>query len=114
MSYKQVILVRQDLKLPKGKLSVQCSHASVQAVLKSHKDDIEKWRSDGMKKVVLKVKDREELMKYKAMAEDNGLVTALITDAGRTVVEPGTVTCLGIGPDKEKKIDKVTGKLKMV
>ncbi len=34
-TYKQVILVRQDLKLPKGKLADQAAHASVEAVLKS-------------------------------------------------------------------------------
>ncbi len=111
---KQVILVRTDLKLPKGKMAVQCAHASTEAVLRSHKDDLTKWRSIGMKKVVLKVTDDKELIKYKNLAEDSGLVTALITDAGRTVVEPGTITCLGIGPDKEEKIDKVTGHLKMV
>jgi PTH2 family peptidyl-tRNA hydrolase len=114
MSYKQVILVRQDLKLPKGKLSVQVAHASTEALLRSHKDFIEKWRSEGMKKVVLKVEDEKELLKFKEFAEDLNLVTALITDAGKTVVEPGTVTCLGIGPDKEEKIDRITGKLKMV
>ena len=48
------------------------------------------------------------------MAEDAGIKTALITDAGHTVVEPGTITCLGIGPDLEEKIDKVSGKLKMM
>lgn len=111
---KQVILVRQDLKLPKGKLAVQCSHASSTALIKSHKDDIKKWQVGGMKKVVLRVKDLDELLKYKDQAEDLGLVTALIEDAGKTVVAPGTITCLGIGPDKEEKIDKVTGKLKMV
>ncbi len=114
MSYKQVILVRQDLKLPKGKLAVQCSHASVAALIKSHKDDIAKWQSEGMKKVVLKVKDEDELLIHKRNAEDLGMVCALIEDAGKTVVEPGTVTCLGIGPDKEDKIDKVTGKLKIL
>ena len=62
---KQVILVRQDLKLQKGKMSVQCAHASVGAMVKSHKDDISKWQSQGQKKVVLKVKDLDELMKYK-------------------------------------------------
>jgi len=67
-----------------------------------------------MKKVVLKVKDLDELLKYKQQAEDLGLVTALIEDAGKTVLKPGTVTCLGIGPDKEEKVDKVSGKLKMV
>jgi PTH2 family peptidyl-tRNA hydrolase len=114
MAYKQVILVRQDLKLPKGKLAVQSAHASSAALIKSHKDDIKKWQARGMKKVVLKVKDAKELFKYKQQAEDLGLVTALIEDAGKTVVKPGTVTCLGIGPDKEEKIDKVSGKLKMV
>ena len=48
------------------------------------------------------------------MAEDAGLKCALITDAGHTVVEPGTKTCLGIGPDDEKKIDLITGKLKIM
>lgn len=112
MLYKQVIVVRQDLKLPKGKLSAQVAHASVNALLKSHKDDIKKWKDEGMKKVVLKVKDLSELMEYKRKAEDAGLVTALIEDAGLTVVEPGTITCLGIGPDKEERIDNITGNLK--
>ena len=112
--YKQVILARQDLKLSKGKLAVQSSHASVAALLKSHKDDIAKWQSQGMKKSVLKVADLKELLEFKQKAEDAGLVAALITDAGRTHLEPGTVTCLGIGPDKEDKIDKITGHLKLV
>jgi peptidyl-tRNA hydrolase, PTH2 family len=111
---KQVILVRTDLNLPKGKLAAQVAHASSEAVLRSHKDDLTKWRTSGMKKVVLKVEDDKELYKYKGYAEDVGLVVALITDAGRTVVEPGTVTCLGIGPDKEEKIDLITGSLKML
>ena len=114
MSYKQVILVREDLKLPKGKLAAQCSHASVDSVIKSDKKLVEAWKKEGAKKVILKVKDEKELFKYKQMAEDNGLKTALITDAGRTVLEPGTITCLGIGPDLEEKIDKVSGKLKMM
>ena len=114
MGYKQVILVRMDLKLPKGKMAVQCAHASSSALIKSHKDDIKKWQSEGMKKVVLKVDGLNELLKYKQQAEDLGLITALIEDAGKTVLEPGTVTCLGIGPDKEEKIDKVSGKLKCV
>ena len=114
MVYKQVILVRNDLKLPKGKLASQVSHASVSALLKSHKDDISAWKKEGMKKVVLKVNDEKELFKFKQKAEDFGLIVALITDAGKTVVEPGTITCLGIGPDKEDKIDKITGKLKMI
>ena len=111
MTYKQVILVRKDLKLPTGKTAAQSSHASVEAVLKSDKDDIKQWKNQGMKKIVLAVKDQEELLKYKHLAEDAGLVTGLITDAGHTIVEPGTMTCVGIGPAKEEKIDEITGQL---
>jgi len=114
MSFKQVILVRQDLKLPKGKLAAQCSHASVECIFKTNKEITQKWKTEGGKKVILKVEDEKELLKYKNEAESNNLKTALIKDAGRTVLEPGTITCLGIGPDKEEKIDEVTGKLKMV
>lgn len=114
MSYKQVILVREDLKLPKGKLAAQSSHASVDATLKSNRKIVDLWKKEGGKKVILKVKDEQELLKYKAMAEDLGLKTALVTDAGRTVLEPGTITCLGIGPDLEENINKVSGKLKMM
>jgi PTH2 family peptidyl-tRNA hydrolase len=112
--YKQVIVVRQDLKLTKGKMAAQASHASVEAVLKSHKDDATAWQEQGMKKVVLKVADLKELQDIKRKAEDAGLVTALITDAGHTHLAPGTATCLGIGPDKAEKIDKVTGHLKLI
>ncbi|MBI2101136.1 peptidyl-tRNA hydrolase [Candidatus Woesearchaeota archaeon] len=114
MPYKQAILVREDLKLPKGKLAAQSSHASVDATLKSDKKVVDAWKMGGGKKVVLKVNDERELLKYKQTAEDYGLRTALITDAGHTVLEPGTITCLGIGPDLEEKIDKVTGKLRMM
>ena len=114
MMYKQVILAREDLKLPKGKLAAQSSHASVDATLKSDKKMVDLWKKDGGKKIVLKVKDEKELFKYKQIAEDNGLKTALIKDAGHTVVEPGTITCLGIGPDSEEKIDGITGNLKMM
>ena len=114
MKYKQVILVREDLKLPKGKMSAQVSHASVDCVLKSDKKLVEKWKDQGGKKVVLKVDDEKELFKCMSMLENEGIKVALIKDAGHTVVEPGTITCLGVGPDMEEKIDKITGKLKMV
>lgn len=114
MSMKQVILVRQDLKLSKGKLAVQVAHASVDCVLKSLRSKVDGWRKEGMKKVVLKVKDIEELYKFIQAANNAGLVTALITDAGLTQLAPGTTTCLCIGPDEDEKIDDITGKLKLL
>ena len=80
MSYKQVILVRDDLKLPKGKMAAQCAHASVEAVLRSDKDIIKKWRLEGMAKIVVKVTDKKELFRYMQMAKDSDLTTALITE----------------------------------
>lgn len=111
---KQVILARNDLKLPKGKLAAQCAHASVEAVLKSDKDTVKYWQSEGQKKIVLKVENEKELIHYFQKAKDLGFIASLITDAGKTVVAPGTKTCVAIGPDDENKIDTLTGILKMM
>lgn len=114
---KLVILARQDLKLPKGKLAAQVAHAAVEATLKSMKsakDKVAEWRSQGQKKIVLKVKDEREMLKYMQLAKDEGLTTATITDAGKTVIAPGTKTCVGIGPDDEERIDSITGELPMM
>ena len=110
---KQVILVRQDLNLPKGKLAAQVAHAAVDAVLKTDKETIAEWRAEGAKKVVLKVKDEKELRDYQKKADRAGLRTVLIADGGLTVVPPGTITVLGIGPDEDKKIDACVGMLKL-
>ena len=112
MELKQVILIRADLNLPKGKMAAQAAHASVEATMNSDKHLVQEWRSHGSKKVVLKVADERELIKYLQLAKDFGLKTAMITDAGKTVIAPGTKTCVGIGPDDENKIDELTGELK--
>jgi PTH2 family peptidyl-tRNA hydrolase len=111
---KQVILVRMDLKLPSGKLAAQCAHAAVECVLKSDEAKVSSWRKEGMPKIVLKVADLKELKKYLQLAKDMKVVTAMITDAGHTVVEPGTITCLGIGPDKDQTIDNIVHELKLL
>ncbi len=114
MEYKQVIIVRKDLKMEKGKIASQASHASVDAVLKSDKKIVKEWRNQGMKKSILKVNDKKELLVYLDLAKKAGLKTSLITDAGKTAFHStSTTTCLAIGPDEEKKIDLVTGNLKL-
>ncbi|MBN2458953.1 peptidyl-tRNA hydrolase [Candidatus Woesearchaeota archaeon] len=113
MEYKQAILVRQDLKLPAGKMAAQAAHASVECIFRADKSLVKAWRAEGMGKIVVKVADEKELYSYVQQAKDLGIATAVITDAGHTVVEPGTVTCAGIGPDTAEKVDKVIGKLKL-
>ncbi|QQG38547.1 MAG: peptidyl-tRNA hydrolase [Candidatus Woesearchaeota archaeon] len=111
---KQVILVRQDLKLSRGKASAQVAHASLESAMKSDKETVSEWRNEGAKKVILKVKDEKELLDFQKKAKQVKLTTSLITDAGKTHLDPGTITCLAIGPDKEEKIDKITGHLKLI
>lgn len=109
-----VILVRRDLKMSTGKISAQCSHASVEAVLKSNKTKVLKWQLEGSKKVILKVNSLKELKKYEKLAKKAKLKTALIKDAAKTFFKKPTYTVLAIGPDQDKKIDNITGKLKIL
>ncbi len=116
MEYKQAIVVRTDIKMEKGKLASQVAHASVAAAYKSWKERkrvFEKW-FPYMKKVVLKVGTKEELVALFEKAKKEGLIAELIRDAGKTQIPPGTITTLGIGPDEEEKIDKIVGELKLL
>jgi len=111
---KQVIIARKDLRLSKGKLAAQVAHASVDAVLKSDRKTVAEWRGEGMPKVVLSAKDETELKNLIQKARTLGLVTSLIADAGLTEIPKGTLTAGAIGPDDEKKINKVTGNVKLL
>lgn len=112
--YKQAIIVRKDLKWGKGKLAAHVAHAAVAAAFSAEKNVIEFWQKNGSKKVVLKVRDLNEMKKIFSAAKKKKLPTAMISDAGFTQLPRGTVTSLAIGPAKEKEIDRITGKLKLL
>jgi PTH2 family peptidyl-tRNA hydrolase len=111
---KQAIIIRTDLKMGKGKIASQCSHASIAAFLNASKEDKEEWVSGGMKKIILKASGEKELMNLFKEAKKEKLPSELIRDAGLTQIEPGSMTALGIGPAEDGKIDKITGKLKLL
>ncbi len=115
--YKLVVLVRNDLKMGKGKIAAQVGHAAVECALFTEKKDkrtFDAWYRSGQPKIVLKVDSLEELDKYRMIASSNKIHIAVITDAGRTQVDPGTITCMGLGPAPASEIDKITGELKML
>jgi PTH2 family peptidyl-tRNA hydrolase len=111
---KVVVVVRLDLDISRGKTAVQVAHAAVMCALESRtkaKPWFQRWIDGGQRKVVLKVPDLKALRELHARAEREGLVAVLVQDAGLTEVEPGTLTCLGIGPAPDEVVDKITGQL---
>ncbi len=115
--YKMVIVTRSDLPLSAGKLAAQVSHAAVECTLLTKKNKSEwfsKWQREGAKKVVVKVETLYEFFPLKEKAEDLGICTAIISDAGHTEIPEGTQTVLGIGPAPSNLIDQVTGELPLL
>lgn len=115
--YKQVIAVRTDLKMSKGKTAVQVAHGSISAYLKTRKhypDWADKWVSEGQKKVTVKVKSEEEIHELAEKARRLNIPFAVINDAGLTQLPPGTTTAIGIGPSLEQNIDKISKELPLL
>lgn len=113
---KQVIVVRTDLGMGKGKIAAQVGHACVlgaEHVRKSNPEWFNKWWM-GQEKVVVKVEGIKELDEIKKAAIDLGLPWSEVTDAGHTQIAPRTTTCISIGPAPEELVDKITGDLKLL
>jgi peptidyl-tRNA hydrolase, PTH2 family len=108
---KQVIVVNSALGLPPGKMAAQVAHAAVGAFLRASRSQQRLWLEAGMPKVVLSSASESAMLAIHREAKVAGLPVALVRDAGRTVVQPGTATCVGIGPDSSDKIDTITGNL---
>ena len=115
--YKQVIAVRTDLGMSKGKMAVQVAHGSVSAAERARVTKQEEWRAwmrEGQKKVAVKVISEEEILELRRQAITHSLPHAIIRDAGMTELPPGTLTVIGIGPAKAKAVDAVTKDLKLL
>ncbi|MBU5689576.1 MAG: peptidyl-tRNA hydrolase Pth2 [Candidatus Aenigmatarchaeota archaeon] len=112
--YKQVIVLRKDLKMSTGKAAAQAAHASLKAVEKARKNVVFMWNLVGAKKVVLAAENESQLKEIYENARKAKLPCSIIKDAGKTHLKPGTLTAVAIGPDNERKIDEITGKLKML
>lgn len=114
---KQVVVMRTDLGMGRGKMAAQSGHACVMGadrVKRTHPGWYDAWWAGGQKKVALKVPGLDELLRIRAAAAAAGLPYQVVSDAGHTQLDPGTVTCMSIGPAPESAIDKITGDLKLL
>ncbi|KAM3868809.1 peptidyl-tRNA hydrolase 2, mitochondrial [Diretmus argenteus] len=114
--FKMILVVRNDLKMGKGKVAAQCSHAAVSAykqVQRRNPELLKQWEYCGQPKVVVKAPDEESLIDLLTHAKEVGLPVSLIQDAGRTQIAPGSRTVLGVGPGPADLVDKITGHLKL-
>ena len=115
--YKQVIVVRSDLKMSRGKIAAQAGHAAVSAAeeaRKLHPIWWKAWLNEGQCKIAVKVRSEKELLTLEEESKELELPSALICDMGLTQLPPNTATCLGIGPAPSEKVDKITGKLTLL
>ncbi len=115
--YKQVIVMRTDLKMSRGKIAAQAGHAAVSAAEEARKrysDWWKAWMAEGQCKIAVKAESEQELLELEEKAKRSKLPTALIIDRGLTELPPDTITCLGIGPAPSTQIDAITGKLPLL
>ena len=97
----------------RGKIAAQSAHASVASLEKVTTVAYNAWVAQGMKKIVLKVGSKKELLDLFMRAKKK-FPTALIKDAGMTQIKPGTITCIAIGPAEEIDINLLTKDMKLL
>ncbi|KAL9440258.1 hypothetical protein AB3S75_019005 [Citrus x aurantiifolia] len=114
---KLVLVVRQDLKMGSGKIASQCAHAATgmyAELMQSDRHLLRKWEQCGQPKIVVTCKNQQEMNKLWEVAENTGLPTFVVADAGRTQVSAGSKTVLAIGPGPKYLVDSVTGKQRLL
>ena len=134
---KQVIVVRKDLNMRKGKIAAQVAHASMKAVMsgpdcaiirhdygdmleiflgKKEEDPLNIWLASKFTKIVVGVDTYEEFKELVKKVQESDLkYKAVIVDSGATEFNGvPTVTCMALGPDWPEKLDAITGHLKLI
>lgn len=114
--FKMVLVVRNDLKMGKGKIAAQCSHATLglyKKVLYRAPKALNRWEMCAQPKVVLKIESEEDMLVLQERAKSLKLPTHITIDAGRTQIAPNSRTVMAIlGP--VEVVDDVTGGLKLL
>jgi peptidyl-tRNA hydrolase, PTH2 family len=124
---KQVIVVRRDVNMRKGKLATQVAHASMKFILDNNESEradellvklsnVEAlWITGPFTKVVVGCDSEDDLKRLIARAEIDGIEVHTVIDSGATEFHGvPTLTCAAFGPDKSEVIDEITGHLKLM
>jgi len=119
---KQVIVMRKDLNLSKGRLVTQGAHASIaflthrtrgyngESLLLSKAE--KEWVDGTFYKICVGVDSEKELLDIGYNAIAMGILVRYIEET--TGFDKPTITCLSIGPDYSSIIDTVTKHLKLL
>lgn len=113
---KQMIVMRKDLNMRKGKMIAQGAHACMKATL-MHLDhpNVKEWLNGKFTKIAVSVDSEAELLLILQKARDAGLIAELVTDAGLTEFSgQPTNTCIAVGPATHEDLLPVTGHLKLL
>ncbi|TQE00658.1 hypothetical protein C1H46_013707 [Malus baccata] len=114
--FKMVLVVRNDLKMGKGKIAAQCSHATLglyKKVLHRAPKALNRWEMCAQPKVVVKIESEKDMLVLQERAKSLNLPTHITIDAGRTQIAPNSRTVMAIlGP--VEVVDDVTGGLKLL
>jgi PTH2 family peptidyl-tRNA hydrolase len=119
---KQVIVMRRDLGMRRGKEIAQGAHASmiwlafrIRQPGYTFTEAERRWLEGRFTKVCVRVDSEEELLAIVQRAQESGLSVHLCVDAGRTEFHGvPTPTCCAVGPDLPERIDPITGQLTLL
>lgn len=118
---RMALVVRTDLKMTKGKAAAQCAHAALgcyRLMLQDGNESqnltlLKRWERSGQAKITLQVKSKEDMDLLFAQAISMNINSYIVHDAGRTQIEAGSATVLGLGPAPKIVLDQVTSDLKL-
>ena len=119
---KQVIVMRKDLKMRRGKECAQSCHASMKFLIERPTQRTvaeDHWFAQGQKTICVRVNSEEELMDVYKKCKNASVMCYLQKDAGKTEFKDDegnpvpTYTCLAIGPEYSSAIDPITQNLKL-
>ena len=120
---RQILVIRKDLNMRKGKMIAQGAHASMMFLTKRLRassvvtllPEEEEWINGSFTKVCVSVNSESELRELISKAQFSNVLVNEVIDSGKTEFNGvPTLTCAAFGPDKKEKLDPITGHLPLL